>query len=98
MCKRQVAARDGRWLFVRLLPYSTLENVIDGVALTFMDITVSKMLEAELRQTQSGLEGRVAQQVGQLVRAEDRLQAEIQGRQDDRDAGAQSGPGETTET
>ena len=37
----------------RLLPYRILENMIDGLVITFMDITVSKKLEAELRATEA---------------------------------------------
>jgi chemotaxis methyl-accepting protein methylase len=45
----QVATRDGRWFRVRIMPYRTLENVIDGVVITFFDITEIKKLEAQLR-------------------------------------------------
>jgi two-component system CheB/CheR fusion protein len=31
------------------MPYRTVANVIDGVVLTFTDITVAKQLEARLR-------------------------------------------------
>jgi len=48
--EQQGAARDGRWFTVRIMPYRTLENMIDGVVITFMDITVSKTLEAKLRE------------------------------------------------
>jgi len=34
---------------VRILPYRTLENMIDGVVITFTDITASKKLEERLR-------------------------------------------------
>jgi two-component system, chemotaxis family, CheB/CheR fusion protein len=34
---------------VKIMPYRTLDNVIDGVVITFMDITTNKKLEAELR-------------------------------------------------
>jgi len=34
---------------VRIIPYRTLENVIDGVAITLVDITSTKELEASLR-------------------------------------------------
>jgi len=37
--EQQVAARDGRWFTVRSMPYRTLENMIDGVVITFADIT-----------------------------------------------------------
>ena len=37
-----------RWFRVRIMPYRTQENRIDGLVITFVDITVSKSLEAEL--------------------------------------------------
>jgi chemotaxis methyl-accepting protein methylase len=47
--ERQISIPDGTWFAARILPYRTLENVIDGVAITFTDITAYKTLEAELR-------------------------------------------------
>jgi two-component system CheB/CheR fusion protein len=47
--EKQVSASDGRWLRVKIMPYRTLENVIDGVVITFTDITHHKNLEDELR-------------------------------------------------
>jgi two-component system CheB/CheR fusion protein len=47
--ERTVATRDGRWFALRLMPYRTMDNRIDGVVITFADITVAKKLEAELR-------------------------------------------------
>ncbi len=47
--ERQIQLPDGTWYAVRILPYRTLENMIDGVVLTFSDITSYKKLEAELR-------------------------------------------------
>jgi two-component system CheB/CheR fusion protein len=47
--ERQITTRDGHWFAARILPYRTLENMIDGVVITFTDITASKKLEAELR-------------------------------------------------
>lgn len=52
----QVPTHDNRWFLVRIMPYRTLENKIDGVVITFSDITVSKKLEIELRKTQSHLQ------------------------------------------
>lgn len=49
--EREVAARDGRWFVVRVMPYRTLENVIDGVVITFTDVTASRRLEAKLRES-----------------------------------------------
>jgi transcriptional regulator with PAS, ATPase and Fis domain len=41
--------RDGRWYRVRVMPYRTQDNVIDGVVITFTDISDIKRLEARLR-------------------------------------------------
>jgi two-component system, chemotaxis family, CheB/CheR fusion protein len=48
---RQIPLPSGEWYASRILPYRTLENMIDGVVITFMDITVTKKLEAELRKS-----------------------------------------------
>ena len=51
--EKPIATRDGRWFTVRIMPYRTLDNRIDGVVITFTDITAAKKLEAELRETGS---------------------------------------------
>ena len=61
--EKPIGARDGRWFTVRIMPYRTLDDRIDGVVITFADITAAKTLEAKLRATQAGLEKRVAEQV-----------------------------------
>lgn len=58
--EKEVAARDGRWFSARVLPYRSVDNRIDGVVLTFTDISKGKATEAELRDVQKGLEGRLA--------------------------------------
>jgi chemotaxis methyl-accepting protein methylase len=60
--EKPIGARDSRWFTVRIMPYRTLDDRIDGVVITFADITVAKTLEAKLRATQTGLEKRVADQ------------------------------------
>jgi len=47
-CERQIPARDGRWFMVRIMPYRTVNNVIDGLVLTFVNVTELKLLEARL--------------------------------------------------
>jgi two-component system CheB/CheR fusion protein len=47
--EKQIPSRDGGWYIVKIMPYRTLENVIDGVVITFIDISEAKRLEAELR-------------------------------------------------
>ena len=60
--EQQLTTRDGQWFLMRIMPYRTLENMIEGVVITFVDITVSKTLEAELRKTQAGLYKQIDQQ------------------------------------
>ncbi|MDO8788383.1 MAG: chemotaxis protein CheB [Sulfuritalea sp.] len=47
--EREIATGDGRWFQVKIMPYRTLENVIDGVVVTINDIGRAKNLEAQLR-------------------------------------------------
>ena len=37
--EKQIKTRDGGWFAVRIMPYRTLNNMIDGVVITFIDIT-----------------------------------------------------------
>lgn len=53
--EKQITTPEGNWYAARILPYRTLENMIDGVVITFTDITAYKMLEAELRKTNRNL-------------------------------------------
>ena len=48
--EKPVRGGDGRWFNVRIMPYRTLENVIDGVVITFADISAFKGLEASLQE------------------------------------------------
>lgn len=44
-----ITTHDGRWFNVRIMPYRTLDDRIDGLVITFNDITLAKKLEFELR-------------------------------------------------
>ncbi|NTV92421.1 MAG: PAS domain-containing protein [Chlorobiaceae bacterium] len=46
--EKQVSAIDDRWFTVRIMPYRTLENRIDGLVMTFNEISVAKKLEQNL--------------------------------------------------
>jgi two-component system CheB/CheR fusion protein len=48
-----ITTHDGRWFRVRVMPYRTIDNRIDGVVITFIDITAAKTLEAALRKEAS---------------------------------------------
>lgn len=55
--EKQIATRDERWFRVRIMPYRTQDNVVDGVVITFINITECKKLEAQLRQMQGKMAG-----------------------------------------
>ncbi len=56
--EKQVGTHDGRWFTVRIMPYRTMANSINGVVITFIDISVAKRLEADLRATVARIEGK----------------------------------------
>ena len=43
-----VSTTDGRWFNVRIIPYRTLDDRIEGLVITFIDITISKNAEKAL--------------------------------------------------
>lgn len=45
----EVQTKEGKWYTMRILPYRTLDNVISGVVITFVDITEMKRAEEALR-------------------------------------------------
>jgi two-component system CheB/CheR fusion protein len=47
----EVQTKAGDWYVLRIRPYRTLENVIDGAVLTFFDITEIKKAREALRET-----------------------------------------------
>jgi len=47
---KQIQTHDGRWFDVRIMPYRTMDNVIDGVVITFVDISLAKNLELALNE------------------------------------------------
>jgi two-component system CheB/CheR fusion protein len=46
----EVSSREGGWYLMRILPYRTLENVIEGAVMTFVDITAQKEMQEQLRE------------------------------------------------
>jgi len=56
--EKPVGSRDGRWFTVRIMPYRTLNDRIDGVVITFADITAARAVEAQLRSRHDRLEKR----------------------------------------
>ena len=60
--EREVHGRDGSWYLTRLKPYRTVEDKIDGVVGTFVDIGERRRAEDALRESES----RMRMMVGEL--------------------------------
>jgi two-component system CheB/CheR fusion protein len=50
-----IPTHDNRWFNVRIMPYRTLDDRIDGLVITFFDITDFKKLEIELKEANEEL-------------------------------------------
>jgi two-component system CheB/CheR fusion protein len=46
----EVLTKDGRWYTMRIQPYRTLDNVIEGAVITFVDITVVVIARETLKE------------------------------------------------
>jgi PAS domain S-box-containing protein len=78
----EVQTKDGRWHQMRILPYRTVENVIDGVVITFVDITERKKMEQELKQSRNELESRVEECVREVRQSQLWLEGMFEALQD----------------
>jgi len=47
--EKEISTSDAHWFKVRIMPYRTVANVIQGAVITFVDITAAKQLESRLR-------------------------------------------------
>jgi two-component system CheB/CheR fusion protein len=48
--QKQIATRDGRWFSVRIMPYRTFDDRIDGLVITFINISDLKQLEINFQE------------------------------------------------
>ncbi len=55
--EKEVRTEDDHWYSVRILPYKTVDDIIDGVVITFVDITVQKKAQERLEMLTGELRG-----------------------------------------
>jgi len=53
--RREVKSRNGKWYDMRLRPYRTVEDKIDGVVITFFDVSDHRQVEEQLRESERQL-------------------------------------------
>ncbi len=54
--ERETRSRADQWFLMRMLPYRTLDDRVDGVIINFLDITRLKEIEAKLKKSQEQIE------------------------------------------
>jgi len=54
--EREIRSTDDRWYIARIAPYRTVEDKIDGIVFTFVDITERRHTEHNLRQAHERFE------------------------------------------
>ncbi len=73
MVEREVSSADGRWFLIRQRPYRTIDNKIDGVVITFMDISRLKRAEQAAVELSETLEHRVGDRTRDLADANQKI-------------------------
>jgi len=53
--RRELKSRAGRWYELRMRPYRTMDDKIDGVVATFLDVSERRQVEQALRDSQVSL-------------------------------------------
>jgi len=51
--EEEVTTLDGRWYSIRIMPYRTQENVIDGIVITFTDDTLNAKVNIAMAESES---------------------------------------------
>ncbi|MGA2407207.1 MAG: chemotaxis protein CheB [Bacteroidales bacterium] len=50
--QKQIPAKDGRWFSIRIMPYRTSDDRIDGLVITFINLSDLKQVEVKLHETE----------------------------------------------
>ena len=66
----EVRSQSGRWYLHRTLPYRTTDNHIEGVVLTFVDISARKTAELYVAQMQARLQASLEQMPAAIIIAD----------------------------
>ena len=56
--ENEITTNNGKWFIVRVMPYRSHDDRIDGLVITFIDITLAKKLELELKAANEALQNK----------------------------------------
>ena len=49
--QKQISTKDGRWFSIRIMPYRTFDDRIDGLVITFFNMSSQKQIEVQLNES-----------------------------------------------
>ena len=78
--EQEVESENGRWYLLRIRPYRTVHDKIDGVVVTFVDVSARRQAEADLRESELRL--RMAREAAGLGVGSDRARQDRRRRRD----------------
>jgi len=53
---KELPSKDGKWYSIKIMPYRTSENLIEGIVMTFIDISDIKKVNRELQLSKQAIE------------------------------------------
>jgi two-component system CheB/CheR fusion protein len=62
--KKEIPSCEGRWFSIRIIPYRTKESMIDGLVITFLDVSDARKLAVELEECRTRLQALQNQKPG----------------------------------
>ncbi|WP_305046794.1 chemotaxis protein CheB [Geoalkalibacter sp.] len=69
--EKEIRTQEDQWLLKRILPFITEEGTVEGVVLTFTDVTQIKRAEQALARLNQELEAKVEERTRDLLRAKE---------------------------
>lgn len=74
--EKEISTTEGLWYSVKIMPYRTTEDKIDGLVITFNEITETKNLEFQLRKTNNALDEKL-NEVNRLLEEKETILKEV---------------------